>query len=78
METYQCHKRVEAAKIREIDGDLLRFEGTRAVAVSIDWIERHKPQVGGYYVRYEDGYTSYSPAKAFEEGYTLIVQGEGS
>lgn len=26
--------------------------------------------VGGYYVRYEDGYESWSPAKAFEDGYT--------
>ena len=28
--------------------------------------------VGGYYVRYEDGFESWSPAKAFEEGYTKI------
>ena len=28
------------------------------------------PHVGGYYVLYEDGYESFSPAKAFEEGYT--------
>jgi len=27
---------------------------------------------GDYYVVYEDGYKSISPAKAFEEGYTLI------
>lgn len=27
---------------------------------------------GGYYVRYEDGFESWSPAKAFEEGYTRI------
>jgi len=31
--------------------------------------------VGGYYVRYEDGYESWSPAKAFEEGYTRIPDG---
>ena len=29
--------------------------------------------VGGYYVRYEDGYESWSPAQAFEEGYTRIL-----
>ncbi len=28
--------------------------------------------VGGYYVRYLDGFESWSPAKAFEEGYTRI------
>lgn len=26
--------------------------------------------IGGYYVRYADGFESWSPAKAFEEGYT--------
>ena len=28
--------------------------------------------VGGYYVRYDDGFESWSPAQAFEEGYTKI------
>ena len=28
--------------------------------------------VGGYYVVYEDGYESWSPAKAFEDGYTKL------
>jgi hypothetical protein len=30
------------------------------------------PQPGGYFVVYKDGYKSFSPAKAFEEGYTRI------
>lgn len=33
---------------------------------------KHKPVAGGYFVVYEDGYESFSPAKAFEEGYTRI------
>lgn len=37
-----------------------------------DYFLKHKPEAGGYYVQYQDGYTSYSPAQAFEEGYTLI------
>ena len=37
-----------------------------------EWLDKHNPEVGGYYVVYEDGYKSFSPAKAFEEGYTLI------
>lgn len=41
--------------------------------VDQSWLERFNPVVGGYYVQYEDGYASFSPAKAFEEGYTLIV-----
>lgn len=40
--------------------------------VSGGFVAKHQPQAGGYYVRYEDGYESYSPAKAFEEGYTRI------
>lgn len=34
------------------------------------FMAKHKPQAGGYFVVYTDGYQSYSPAKAFEEGYT--------
>lgn len=36
------------------------------------FVAKHKPEVGGYFVQYADGYQSYSPAKAFEEGYTRI------
>lgn len=36
------------------------------------YLNTHKPEVGGYYVVYRDGYQSFSPAKAFEEGYTLV------
>ena len=37
-----------------------------------EFIQKHKPVVGGYFVMYEDGYQSFSPAKAFEEGYTRL------
>lgn len=40
--------------------------------VEADYLRKHKPEVGGYYVVYEDGYKSFSPAKAFEEGYTRL------
>lgn len=42
--------------------------------VTPEWMKKNKPQVGGYFVAYEDGYTSYSPAKAFEEGYVEVGQ----
>jgi hypothetical protein len=42
------------------------------IPVDADWFRKHKPTAGGYYVVYEDGYTSFSPAAAFENGYTLI------
>jgi hypothetical protein len=35
-----------------------------------EYLRKHNPQPGGYYVVYKDGYKSFSPAAAFEEGYT--------
>lgn len=46
--------------------------GRLFVAVPADWAAKHKPQVGGYFVVYEDGYTSFSPAEAFESGYSRV------
>lgn len=40
--------------------------------VQREYCDRHKPEVGGYYVVYADGYKSYSPAKAFEDGYARV------
>lgn len=42
------------------------------IPVSAEWLSKHAPEAGGYLVFYEDGYRSYSPAKAFEDGYTRI------
>jgi len=42
--------------------------------VSAEYLAKHKPTSGGYYVVYKDGYESFSPAQAFEEGYTLQVE----
>jgi hypothetical protein len=45
------------------------------LSVDDSFMTKHHPQVGGYIVVYDDGYMSYSPAKAFEEGYTEITPG---
>lgn len=42
--------------------------------VPAEYVTKHNPQPGGYYVVYADGYKSFSPAKAFEEGNTLIPE----
>ena len=42
------------------------------VIVGDEYYEKHNPQISGYYVRYEDGYESWSPAAAFEFGYTAV------
>lgn len=47
-------------------------EGYGDFRVDAAYLRKHDPQAGGYYVRYSDGYESFSPAAAFEEGYTRI------
>jgi hypothetical protein len=79
---YQSHKQVWALKIKSIedpnnatDGSrLLYFEedGYSPICVDSNYMTKHNPQVGGYYVAYADGYISWSPAQAFEEGYTRV------
>lgn len=85
MQKWECHKKVHAEKIltivrdgegenRESDGSarLLFADKLINVKVSHEYMRKHKPQIGGYYVVYEDGYDSFSPAEAFESGYTKI------
>lgn len=73
MPRYKCHKEVWALKIDAVDGGELRFTDSRYAPMYVGpaWVDKFNPQPGGYLVVYADGYRSYSPAKAFEEGYTL-------
>lgn len=79
---YQCHKKVWALKIAHLlanpRGVELHFEdqGYAPMQFPAEWIDKHKVEAGGYFVWYDDGYKSYSPAAAFEAGYTLIGGGE--
>lgn len=47
-------------------------DGYAPLEVTAEYMIKHNPQVGGYYVQYQDGYKSYSPAETFEAGYTRI------
>ena len=71
---FKSHKTVEAFKIHSIDSmtnGRWKLCGLDYFAiVESAYIDKHQPRVGGYYVRYDDGYESWSPAAAFEEGYT--------
>lgn len=73
MDRYTCHKEVEAAKIQVIDHNnkIIHFVDDLRIIVTAAWLSKHSPEPGGYFVRYKDGYESYSPAEAFEGGYTL-------
>ena len=75
---YVCHKQVHALKIAGFVADAhggVYFqpaeEGYGMIPLTAEYTAKHKPEVGGYYVVYADGYKSYSPAAAFESGYTL-------
>lgn len=92
MPKYQCHKKVWALKIAEIEfeGAITDDEGRRVVGgaviipynegnktyesfkVDAEYVSKHNPRPGGYYVVYEGGYKSYSPAEPFESGYTIM------
>jgi len=82
---FRCHKEVWALKIKEVidlqtvgdnttPGHIIvpEEEGYSPFLVPLEYIAKHKPHAGGYYVVYKDGYKSFSPAEAFEEGYAAI------
>lgn len=89
MPKYLCHKEVWALKIKEIwrvaksDGNqetgtvsamiTPEEEGYAAFRVDHEYMRKHNPKPGGYYVVYKDGYKSFSPAEAFESGYEAVT-----
>jgi len=88
MTEYKSHKLVNAEKIDIIipsnlfsedranppaeGGARIVFENNTYLNVDSTYFEKHNPVVGGYVVLYKDGYASFSPAEAFEEGYTDV------
>lgn len=76
---WKCHKVVKAGKV--LDAPILTdlevtVEGADGaeceVQVPSNAFARGAPAIGDYIVIYEDGYISWSPAKAFEDGYTRL------
>lgn len=81
MPKYKCHKEVWALKIKDLEQELESSglviltpveEGYTPFKLTNDYVDKYRPVVGGYYVVYEDGYKSFSPAEPFEAGYTKI------
>lgn len=83
MPRYQCHKKVWALKIAAIE---FEKDGKAKIAPAdhgyapFETRVRYRERFGGdeadlgYYVLYEgDGYESWSPTKAFEDGYTPLA-----
>ena len=85
MPEYHCRKRTFALKIDLIEythheDDTLTAtitpaeEGYVPFVVDESYLNKHKPEAGGYYVVYsQDGYKSFSPADVFEAGYARIL-----
>lgn len=77
MKRYVSHKIVEAGVIIGIsqgpDIDVAPWvdvEGFGRINVPRGFTARGTPEIGDYLVKYEDGYLSWSPKEAFEQGYT--------
>lgn len=84
---YICHKKVHALQIRQVvwlhEGEMGKAEATlhfvRTEYASIhltpkQLMNKPVPKDGNYYIVYKDGYFSFSPAKEFEDGYTLASE----
>jgi len=83
MPTYECHKTVHALEIASVGnyknnpelGCLVRtitfVDGTTR-DLKDDLFKRYIPDQGDFYVVYEDRYDSFSPRKAFLDGYKQI------
>lgn len=77
---YKCSKIVGGLKITRIEEysdsrSILYFdedEGYDPYTVTNEWVAGKKAVVGGYLVKYDDGYLSFSPQVQFENGYTRI------
>jgi len=75
---FQCHKKVKAFNVLHVEafdrGDKYRLSGVNggSIDVSSTWFFDHQPEIGGYIVKYEDGYLSYSPKIPFVDGYSEI------
>jgi len=64
-----------AKENRETDGSAtLVFEDSRYAPMKVhhDYVRKHNPKPGGYYVVHKDGYNSWAPAEGFESMYTKI------
>lgn len=81
---YETRKVVEAVQIEAIglvedDESLVlivpRVLNFKPFTVPKACVEKHQPEPGWYFVRYKDGYQSFSPAEPFEESARFLCEG---
>ena len=78
MPRYVSHKKVWALEIDSVCEGLrvsltFRDKGYAPMQVPDEMFLRYRPVPGDFYVVYVDGYKSFSPRKAFLEGYTKVA-----
>lgn len=75
---WKCHKIVKAGKILAMPeyGHIVTIEDCNRAECKVDMpadaFARGRPAIGDYIVIYDDKYKSWSPAKAFEDGYSRV------
>jgi hypothetical protein len=75
MPRYIGCKQVYALRIRSIepmDGGRARltfYEAFAPITVEPGWVEKRGASAGGFFIQYQDGYTSFNPAASFEKDY---------
>lgn len=77
---YQRAQKVGALRIAHIipnpRGVELHFDDQRyaPIQVSLSWIARHAPEVGGYFMVREDGFEAFCPEAQFSGEYTAVTE----
>lgn len=78
MPRYISHKQVWALEIATVNrltcSLTFKDEGFAPIKLPVEMWSRYQPVEGDFYVQYADGYKSFSPRKAFLEGYTRETQ----
>jgi hypothetical protein len=74
---FQSIKQVRASQIKAVTiladgGANLYLADPVIMQVTAEYMEKHKPEAGGFFVLYDGGYQSYSSAKPFKTGYVKI------
>ena len=74
MPRYRSHKIIHALEIKTVDGHRLSFvePGYADIEAPAEMFLRYTPVPGDRYMVYPDGYKSFSPKAAFEDGYTRV------
>jgi hypothetical protein len=74
---WQSHKVVQADQVCGVLAEplrwVLRCGAIMDVSAELERRVTHDTPFGGYYVKYSDGFESWSPQEAFEDGYTRIT-----